>query len=68
MDSTEAALCGLAALEETHHQGEEADSEGDGEGNGLRLGLQWARGLVEFGSAPHEPGVLRQVVCSAGTH
>ncbi len=68
MDSKEAALCNLAALEETRHPGKEADPKGDWEGNGLRLGLQWARGLVEFGSASHELGVPRPVVCSAGTH
>ena len=39
MDSKEAALRNLAALEETTHQGKEAGSEGGGEGNSLHLGL-----------------------------
>src|SRR5512143_1235969 len=68
MDSAEAALYDLAALEETKHQSEEADSEGDCEGQGLHLGLQWARSLVELGSITHAFRVSSQMVHSAGTH
>ena len=68
MDSTEAALRYMAALEETSNQSKEADSEGDGEGKGLHLGLQWSRGLVEFRKPTYELGLPRQIVHSAGTH
>ena len=68
MDSTEAALCDLAALEEARYQSEEADPEGDREGKGLHLGLQWTRCLVELGSITHAFCVSSQMVHSAGTH
>ena len=68
MDSTEAALCDLAALEEARHQSKEADSKRDREGKGLRFGLQWTRCLVELGSITHAFRVSSQMVHSARTH
>ena len=68
MDSTEAALRYMAALEETSNQSKEADSEGDGEGKGLPLGLQWTRCMVELGSLTYAFRVSDQMVRSAGTH
>ena len=68
MDSTEAALCHMAALEETGHQGQEDDSAGNREGSGLHLGLQWAGSMVELGSITHAYRVSNQMVHSAGTH
>lgn len=68
MDSTEAALCDLAALEETSHQSQEADSNGDKEGKGLHLGLQRTGCLVELGSITYALCVSSQMVHSAGTH
>src|SRR5512143_3522869 len=68
MDSTEAALCDLAALEETSHQSQEADSNGDKEGKGLHLGLQRTECLVELESITYALYVSSQMVHSAGTH
>ena len=68
MDSTEAALRHLAALEETTYQSEEAGAEGDREGKGLHLGLQWARCMVELGGIPYALRVSSHMVCSARTH
>ncbi len=68
MDSTKAALRDLAALEEADDQSEEADSEEDREGNGLHLGLQWARCLVECGKLTHASRISCRMVYPAGTH
>ncbi len=63
MDSSEVALCDMATLEEAIDQGEEADPTGDWEGNGLHLGLQWTRCLVELWKGAYELGLSRQMVC-----
>ena len=68
MDSTEAALGYVAALEETGHRSQEAASEGDWEGNGLHLGLQGTRRLVQLRSITHAFCVSSQMVHSARTH
>jgi hypothetical protein len=54
MDTSEAAVHTVEAVEETKDQSEETDSPGDRQGEGLGIGQQRPWPVVECWGIPHE--------------
>ena len=55
MDTAQAALHHLAAVETVLHPCEKPDEAGAGRGNRVEVRYQWTRSMVECRSLPYEP-------------
>ena len=62
MDTPQTALCAMASVEASHHQGSQPDATGLERGAGMDLGDQRAWSLVERWSQPHERSYTQALV------